>query len=212
MEEQPAIGEPILTKVHDYAESRKLCAPIMSALMAKVIRWARRKRNPASFTDHRRGDAYDAMTSDRPYRDPMPVASRVYVSPRPLEASSIQTLCSHLRRFWLAVIKRLIGKRPKPSPAERSNRCSPRGRRRLGRRSGRQRERLACASALRALEYLPHVDLDRHFGRCRAPSRSLYSCSRASVGRGLRPRGARGRHSATRLRNVNLSCVSAWVN
>jgi HD-GYP domain-containing protein (c-di-GMP phosphodiesterase class II) len=73
LEEHPAIGERILTKVDDYAE------------IAKIVRSHHERIDGQGYPDGLAGseipllsriiavaDAYDAMTSDRPYRDPMP--------------------------------------------------------------------------------------------------------------------------------------------
>ena len=73
MEQHPAIGERILTKVDDYAE------------IARIVRHHHERIDGQGYPDGLEGDeipllsriiavadAYDAMTSDRPYRDPMP--------------------------------------------------------------------------------------------------------------------------------------------
>lgn len=73
MEEHPAIGERILAKVDDYAE------------IARVVRHHHERIDGQGYPDSISGseiplvsrilavaDAYDAMTSERPYRDPMP--------------------------------------------------------------------------------------------------------------------------------------------
>jgi putative nucleotidyltransferase with HDIG domain len=73
MEEHPSIGERILSKVEDYAE------------IARIVRHHHERVDglgyPDSFSDEEIpllsriiavADAYDAMTSDRPYRDAMP--------------------------------------------------------------------------------------------------------------------------------------------
>lgn len=73
MEEHPAIGEHILSKVDDYAE------------IARIVRHHHERVDGLGYPDGLRGeeiprlakiiavaDAYDAMTSDRPYRDAMP--------------------------------------------------------------------------------------------------------------------------------------------
>jgi HD-GYP domain-containing protein (c-di-GMP phosphodiesterase class II) len=73
MEQHPAIGERILAKVEDYAE------------IAKIVRHHHERIDGQGYPDGQAGseiplisriiavaDAYDAMTSDRPYRDPMP--------------------------------------------------------------------------------------------------------------------------------------------
>jgi putative nucleotidyltransferase with HDIG domain len=73
MEQHPAIGERILAKVDDYAE------------IAKIVRHHHERIDGQGYPDGFAGseipllsriiavaDAYDAMTSDRPYRDPMP--------------------------------------------------------------------------------------------------------------------------------------------
>jgi putative nucleotidyltransferase with HDIG domain len=73
MEEHPAIGERILTNVEDYAE------------IARIVRHHHERVDGTGYPDRLRGeevpvisriiavaDAYNAMTSDRPYRDAMP--------------------------------------------------------------------------------------------------------------------------------------------
>jgi putative nucleotidyltransferase with HDIG domain len=73
MEEHPAIGERILSKVDDYAE------------IAQIVRHHHERVDGLGYPDGLSGeeipllakiisvaDAYDAMTSDRPYRDAMP--------------------------------------------------------------------------------------------------------------------------------------------
>jgi putative nucleotidyltransferase with HDIG domain len=73
MEQHPAIGERILTKVEDYAE------------IATIVRHHHERVDGQGYPDGLASseipllsriiavaDAYDAMTSDRPYRDPMP--------------------------------------------------------------------------------------------------------------------------------------------
>jgi putative nucleotidyltransferase with HDIG domain len=73
MEEHPAIGERILAKVDDYAE------------IAKIVRHHHERVDGQGYPDGLVGDeipllsriisvadAYNAMTSDRPYRDAMP--------------------------------------------------------------------------------------------------------------------------------------------
>jgi len=73
MEEHPAIGERILSKVEDYAE------------IARIVRHHHERVDALGYPDSLHADeipllsriiavadAYDAMTSDRPYRDAMP--------------------------------------------------------------------------------------------------------------------------------------------
>lgn len=73
MEEHSAIGERILSKVEDYAE------------IADIVRHHHERWDGEGYPDHLAGDevpvlariiavadAYNAMTSDRPYRDAMP--------------------------------------------------------------------------------------------------------------------------------------------
>jgi putative nucleotidyltransferase with HDIG domain len=73
MEEHPAIGEKILSKVEDYAE------------IAQIVRHHHERVDGLGYPDGLNddeipllsriiavADAYDAMTSDRPYRDAMP--------------------------------------------------------------------------------------------------------------------------------------------
>jgi HD-GYP domain-containing protein (c-di-GMP phosphodiesterase class II) len=73
MEEHPAIGERILSKVEDYAE------------IARIVRHHHERVDGLGYPDGLNedgipllsriisvADAYDAMTSDRPYRDAMP--------------------------------------------------------------------------------------------------------------------------------------------
>lgn len=73
MEQHPEIGERILGKVDDYAE------------IARIVRHHHERIDGQGYPDRLGGDeipifsriiavadAYDAMTSDRPYRDPMP--------------------------------------------------------------------------------------------------------------------------------------------
>jgi putative nucleotidyltransferase with HDIG domain len=73
MEQHPVIGERILTKVDDYSE------------IAKIVRHHHERVDGAGYPDGLHGseipllsriiavaDAYDAMTSARPYREPMP--------------------------------------------------------------------------------------------------------------------------------------------
>ena len=73
MEQHPVIGERILTKVDDYSE------------IAKIVRHHHERVDGLGYPDGLDGeeipllakiisvaDAYDAMTSDRPYRDAMP--------------------------------------------------------------------------------------------------------------------------------------------
>jgi putative nucleotidyltransferase with HDIG domain len=73
MEEHPAIGERILSKVEDYAE------------IARIVRHHHERVDGLGYPDSLHddeipllsriiavADAYDAMTSDRPYRDAMP--------------------------------------------------------------------------------------------------------------------------------------------
>ena len=73
MQEHSAIGERILAKVEDYAE------------IAKIVRHHHERMDGMGYPDGIRGDeiplisriiavadAYNAMTSDRPYRDAMP--------------------------------------------------------------------------------------------------------------------------------------------
>jgi HD-GYP domain-containing protein (c-di-GMP phosphodiesterase class II) len=73
MEEHSAIGERILSKVDDYAE------------IARIVRHHHERLDGRGYPDRFEGDdipllsrilavadAYNAMTSDRPYRDAMP--------------------------------------------------------------------------------------------------------------------------------------------
>src|SRR6266542_2614239 len=73
MEQHPAIGERILANVEDYAE------------IARIVRHHHERVDGQGYPDGIAGDeiplvsrmlavadAYDAMTSERPYRDPMP--------------------------------------------------------------------------------------------------------------------------------------------
>ena len=72
MQEHSAIGERILAKVEDYAE------------IAKIVRHHHERIDGMGYPDGSReeipliskilavADAYNAMTSDRPYRDAMP--------------------------------------------------------------------------------------------------------------------------------------------
>ena len=73
MEQHPAIGERILEKVDDYAE------------IASIVRHHHERVDGNGYPDRLEGnaipllariiavaDAYNAMTSDRPYRDAMP--------------------------------------------------------------------------------------------------------------------------------------------
>jgi putative nucleotidyltransferase with HDIG domain len=73
MEEHPVIGERILRKVEDYSE------------IARIVRHHHERVDGHGYPDGLRGDeipliariisvadSYDAMTSDRPYRDAMP--------------------------------------------------------------------------------------------------------------------------------------------
>jgi HD-GYP domain-containing protein (c-di-GMP phosphodiesterase class II) len=73
MEEHPAIGERILSKVEDYAE------------IARIVRHHHERVDGLGYPDGLNdddipllsriisvADGYDAMTSDRPYRDAMP--------------------------------------------------------------------------------------------------------------------------------------------
>src|ERR1044071_5646837 len=73
MQEHSAIGERILAKVEDYAE------------IARIVRHHHERWDAEGYPDRLRGDeiplisriigvadAYNAMTSDRPYRDAMP--------------------------------------------------------------------------------------------------------------------------------------------
>jgi HD-GYP domain-containing protein (c-di-GMP phosphodiesterase class II) len=73
MEQHPAIGEGILTNVEDYSA------------IARVVRHHHERVDGQGYPDRLSGedipllsrilavaDAYDAMTSDRPYRDAMP--------------------------------------------------------------------------------------------------------------------------------------------
>jgi HD-GYP domain-containing protein (c-di-GMP phosphodiesterase class II) len=73
METHPGIGERILRKVEDYSE------------IARIVRHHHERVDGHGYPDGLRGDeipliariiavadAYDAMTSDRPYRDAMP--------------------------------------------------------------------------------------------------------------------------------------------
>ncbi len=73
MQEHSAIGERILAKVEDYAE------------IAKIVRHHHERIDGMGYPDGIKGDeipliariisvadAYNAMTSDRPYRDKMP--------------------------------------------------------------------------------------------------------------------------------------------
>ena len=73
MEQHPAIGERILSKVADYAD------------IARIVRHHHERVDGLGYPDNLRGtdipllsriiavaDAYNAMTSDRPYRDAMP--------------------------------------------------------------------------------------------------------------------------------------------
>jgi HD-GYP domain-containing protein (c-di-GMP phosphodiesterase class II) len=73
MEEHPAVGERILANVENYAN------------IARVVRHHHERVDGNGYPDGLRGDeiplisrilavadAYDAMTSDRPYRDAMP--------------------------------------------------------------------------------------------------------------------------------------------
>ena len=73
MEEHPAIGERILSKVEDYAE------------IARIVRHHHERVDGLGYPEGLSeeeipllsriiavADAYDAMTSDRPYRDAMP--------------------------------------------------------------------------------------------------------------------------------------------
>jgi putative nucleotidyltransferase with HDIG domain len=84
MEKHPVIGERILAKVDDYAE------------IARIVRHHHERVDGQGYPDKLSGheipllariisvaDAYDAMTSDRPYRDPMPA----YVARRRLAQS-----------------------------------------------------------------------------------------------------------------------------
>jgi putative nucleotidyltransferase with HDIG domain len=73
MEQHPAIGERILSKVEDYTD------------IARIVRHHHERVDGLGYPDNLRGDeipllsriiavadAYNAMTSDRPYRDAMP--------------------------------------------------------------------------------------------------------------------------------------------
>jgi putative nucleotidyltransferase with HDIG domain len=73
MEQHPVIGERILSKVEDYAD------------IARIVRHHHERFDGLGYPDNLRGndipmlsriiavaDAYNAMTSDRPYRDAMP--------------------------------------------------------------------------------------------------------------------------------------------
>jgi len=73
MEQHPAIGERILSKVEDYSD------------IARIVRHHHERVDGLGYPDNLRGheipvlsriiavaDAYNAMTSDRPYRDAMP--------------------------------------------------------------------------------------------------------------------------------------------
>jgi HD-GYP domain-containing protein (c-di-GMP phosphodiesterase class II) len=75
MEEHPAIGERILANVENYAE------------IASIVRYHHERVDGNGYPDGLRGDdipilsrilavadAYDAMISDRPYREAMPTA------------------------------------------------------------------------------------------------------------------------------------------
>jgi HD-GYP domain-containing protein (c-di-GMP phosphodiesterase class II) len=75
MEEHPAIGERILANVENYSE------------IASIVRHHHERVDGNGYPDRLRGDdiplvskilavadAYDAMTSDRPYREAMPTA------------------------------------------------------------------------------------------------------------------------------------------
>ena len=80
MEEHPAIGERILTKVDDYAE------------IAKIVRSHHERIDGQGYPDGLAGSE-------------IPLLSRIIAV-----ADAYETLCSHLRRFWRAANKRLIGK------------------------------------------------------------------------------------------------------
>ena len=73
MEQHPAIGERILSKVEDYTD------------IARIVRHHHERVDGLGYPDNLMGDeipllariiavadAYNAMTSDRPYRDAMP--------------------------------------------------------------------------------------------------------------------------------------------
>ncbi len=73
MEEHAAIGERILSKVDDYAEIAQSCPPSPRAGgRTRLSRWFEWERHPNSARIISVADAYNAMTSDRPYRDAMP--------------------------------------------------------------------------------------------------------------------------------------------
>ena len=74
MQGHSVIGERILAKVEDYAEIADLsCAIITSAWTAWAIQTGSRGEDiPFLSRIIAVADAYNAMTSDRPYRDAMP--------------------------------------------------------------------------------------------------------------------------------------------
>ena len=73
MQEHSAIGERILGHVDEYWKSRPSCASITNVSMVTLPGRTRGETIPlVSRIISAVADAYNAMTSDRPYRDAMP--------------------------------------------------------------------------------------------------------------------------------------------
>ena len=103
MQEHSAIGEHILMRVDTYAD------------IAKIVRFHHERIDGEGYPDGLSGDeipllsriiavadAYNAMTSDRPYRDAMPSRVARIGWHRPLKVSSTRRSWLHSKRFWLA--------------------------------------------------------------------------------------------------------------
>ena len=106
MEEHSAIGERILSKVEDYAE------------IARVVRHHHERRDGRGYPDGLReddipllsrilavADAYNAMTSDRPYRDAMPSDVARLDSPRRQVRNSIRPSLTPLKPSWRKLLQ-----------------------------------------------------------------------------------------------------------
>ena len=164
MEEHSAIGERILSKVEDYAE------------IARIVRHHHERVDGLGYPDGLDdeeipllakiisvADAYDAMTSDRPYRDAMPAASLDCDLRRRSKANSTPLLSPHLRRFWLARM-RSIARAGGMTSRWRLNRLASLLLQSQPVSPQSEKVRLRFLSALRVLEDVPYVHLCSRFG------------------------------------------------
>ena len=120
MEKHSEIGERILAKVEDYAE------------IAQIVRHHHERWDGQGYPDGldtediplvariiAAADAYNAMTSDRPYRDAMPSRVARLVSPRVRSRNSTPRSSRHSKLSLLGRA-RITGSRPVATSRSRS--------------------------------------------------------------------------------------------